>query len=178
MNYYKLIIAYDGTDYKGWQEQPNVPTITNALLKSFKDIFCCQITIIGASRTDAGVHSLGQTALAKTDLDLDAQILQNVWNKRLPSDIVITCIERLDKNFNPMINVKEKTYFYNFYLQRPLPFNHRQTLFFYWKIDMDKLKECLKIFVGTHDFRSFSSGHEMKSTIRTINEINLTPSSN
>lgn len=173
MNYYKLIIAYDGTNYQGWQEQKDVPTVTNTLLKSFKDIFHCPITIIGASRTDAGVHSLGQTALARTTLDLDDQTLKNVWNKRLPADIVITYLEKVDKNFHPMINVKEKTYHYNFCLERPLPFNQRYGLYFYWNIDIEKLKKCLAIFVGTHDFRTFSSGHDMKSTVRTINEINL-----
>ncbi len=134
MNYYKLIIAYDGTDYQGWQEQKDVPTITNALLKSFKDIFHCEITIIGASRTDAGVHSVGQTALARTSLDLDAKKIQETWNKRLSSDIVITHLERVNKGFHPMVRVKEKTYFYHFFLDRPLPFNQRHGLYFYWNI--------------------------------------------
>lgn len=173
MNYYKLIIAYDGTNYQGWQEQKDVPTITNGLLASFKNAFHCDLTIIGASRTDAGVHSLGQTALVKTKLDLEAQILKDTWNKRLPSDIVITNLEKVDKNFHPMIKVKEKTYYYDFFCDRPLPFKERFGLFFYWKIDINKLQECLDIFVGTHDFRSFCSGDEMKTTIRTINEIKL-----
>jgi tRNA pseudouridine38-40 synthase len=173
MNYYKLIIAYDGTNYQGWQEQKDVPTITNSLLKSFKNTFHCDLTIIGASRTDAGVHSLGQTALVKTELDLDAQTLKESWNKRLPTDIVISHLEKVDKNFHPMIKVKEKTYYYDFFCERPLPFDTRYGLFFYWKIDINKLQECLNIFVGTHDFRSFCSGDEMKTTVRTINEINL-----
>lgn len=173
MNYYKLIIAYDGTNYQGWQEQKDVSTIVNVLIKTFKHAFHCDLTIIGASRTDAGVHSLGQTALVKSELNLQAEQLKTIWNKRLPADIVITLLEKVDSTFHPMVKVKEKTYHYDFFLDRPLPFIQRFGLYFYWKVDIDKLRECLNIFVGTQDFRSFCSGDEMKTTIRTINEINL-----
>ncbi|MDR3647078.1 MAG: tRNA pseudouridine(38-40) synthase TruA [Candidatus Babeliales bacterium] len=173
MNYYKLIISYDGTNYQGWQQQPIVPTVSNTMIKAFKDAFHCDLTILGASRTDAGVHSLGQTALVKTELYLEPNILKNSWNKILPSDIVIIHLQKVDETFHPMVKVKEKTYYYDFFVERPLPFNQRFGLFFYWKLDIEKLKNCLNLFVGTHDFRSFCSGDEMKTTVRTINEISL-----
>jgi len=173
MNYYKLIISYDGTNYQGWQQQPVVPTVSNIMIKAFNNAFHYDLTLLGASRTDAGVHSLGQTALVKTELNLEPNILKNSWNKILPSDIVITHLQKVDETFHPMVKVKEKTYYYDFFVERPLPFNQRYGLFFYWKLDIEKLKKCLNLFVGTHDFRSFCSGDEMKTTVRTINEINL-----
>lgn len=173
MNLYKLKISYDGTDYHGWQSQNDVPTITNTLLKNFKNVFNHEITILGASRTDAGVHALNQIAVAKTNLEIEPEKLLIAWNNKLPEDIYIKDIAKIDDKFHPMKNVIEKTYHYNFSLINNRPFEQRYCWHYQWPVNIEKLESCLKIFEGTHDFRSFSTGYEMDSTIRTICKINL-----
>lgn len=172
MNYFKCIIAYDGTDYCGWQYQPNKPTITGVLKNTFENVFCQKATIVGASRTDAGVHAYGQVALCRTELALEAQSLLWAWNNRLPSSITIRACTTADQQFHPQRNVYCKTYQYHICTERPLPYAHRYQWFVRKCIDYGKLADCLQIFVGTHNFRSFCTGHERgDDTIRTIDSI-------
>jgi tRNA pseudouridine38-40 synthase len=173
MKFYKIIVSYDGTDYQGWQEQKDVPTIAGKLKKTFIKAFEHDVSIVGASRTDAGVHALGQVARIRTNLELNASKLMKVWNNGLPQNILIRSCQEVDQIFHPMKNVLQKTYFYHFFLERPLPFNSRYGWYFRWDVDLEKLSKCLKVFEGTHDFRSFSTGYEMESTIRTIDKIEL-----
>jgi tRNA pseudouridine(38-40) synthase len=84
-----MIVAYDGSDYYGWQWQPNQPTVVGALQTTFKQAFLKDIHLVGASRTDAGVHALGQVATFTTELPIESRTLQEVWNRQLPSSIVI-----------------------------------------------------------------------------------------
>ncbi len=170
---YKLTIAYDGTNYNGWQAQDDVPTITNTLQNRFKKIFNQDVTIVGSSRTDAGVHANGQMAIARTNLEIEPKKLIFAWNNLLPKDILIKSLEVANPEFHPMINVRQKIYFYDFCLKRPDPFNYRYVWFFHDPINIEKLKECLKIFVGIHDFRSFCTGPEIKDTVRKIDDISL-----
>lgn len=173
MHYYKIILAYDGTDFVGWQVQPNGCAVANVLHDVFVEVFKVHVSIIGASRTDTGVHALGQVVLVKTVLHLDPETLRNAWNNRLPSSLVIRSIEIVDETFHPQRNVDYKIYWYHFFIERPLPFAARYGYWVRYPTDFEKLRECLKIFVGTHDFRSFCTGDEQESTIKTIDAINL-----
>lgn len=173
MNTYKLIIAYDGTDYLGWQEQAEGATIVGTLNKAFKTVFRHECTISGASRTDAGVHALGQVARLQTMLPLPAERLQEALNNCLPGDIVIRSATLAAADYNPLDNVLEKTYHYHVFTERPLPMAQRYGWYYDYPLDIDKLSDCLQVFVGTHDFRSFCTGYDMKSTIRTINSISV-----
>ncbi|KKP35903.1 MAG: tRNA pseudouridine synthase A [candidate division TM6 bacterium GW2011_GWF2_32_72] len=174
MKTYKIIVAYDGTDYQGWQEQPHGKTVVQALQKSFKAAFFLPILIKGASRTDAGVHALGQVAKFQTTLNISAKQLLKVWEQKVPSDISIISIEEVDPEFKPTHNVIEKTYSYKIFTKRPLPQEQRFGVEWKKKLDINKLKTCLKIFVGTHDFRSFCSGYEFTGgSVRTINSISI-----
>jgi tRNA pseudouridine38-40 synthase len=174
VHHYKCIIAYDGTDYCGWQLQPHCPTITQELQSTFFKVFGCEVVIIGASRTDAGVHALGQVALCRTGLLIDPAKLMWAWNNRLCSDIVVRSCEYADRYFHPRKNVLQKTYVYQFSCNRPLPDKARYCWYVRRKVDMEKLRECLQLFVGTHDFRSFCTGDEMGSdTVRTIDSIEI-----
>lgn len=170
---YKAIIAYDGTDYAGWQIQPNVMTIASALQKSFFSTFKKEIKVIGASRTDAGVHALGQVISFNVDLDIDAQRLRTIWNNDLPGTILIRSLEHISQDFHPQKNVLQKTYKYHFFLEKPLPMIARYGFYFPHKIDEKKLRHALEVFQGTHDFRSFCTGYEQENMIRTIDEISL-----
>lgn len=174
MRTFKLIVAYDGTNYSGWQTQEHKPSIAGALNHAFKKVFKRDTKVLGASRTDAGVHALGQVVRVKTDLAISAQKLQWAWNNALPADITIRSLELVDDFFNPFCNVAQKIYHYHFFTERPLPFIQRYGYFYPYKLDKDLLKKALAIFVGTHNFASFRSIEDPReNTIRAIDAITL-----
>ncbi len=172
---YKITVSYDGTNYSGWQAQPGKTTIVGTLNRIFKKIFGAQISVLGASRTDAGVHSQGQVAIFTTDLDLPPHKIQFAWNNILPDDIVVTSIERAHPDFHPHYNVKQKTYHYLVYNQRPSPFTAKYGWYHYKKIDIDRLRQALSHFLGTHDFRAFCTIENViiENTVRTIDSIDV-----
>lgn len=170
---YKLVIAYDGTNYCGWQFQPDQPTIAGILEAKFNYVFNKKIKLIGASRTDAGVHSVGQVALFQSDLALDHITMKNAWNSRIPGDILIRSLEIAPLDFHPQKNVIQKTYYYHLFINRPLPFFDKYGWFVNKSLNLEKLSDCLNIFIGTYDFRSFCTGYEQENTIRTIDSIKI-----
>lgn len=175
MNRYKIIVAYDGTDYHGWQVQQGLPSIAQTLQDCFFKVFKERIVIGGASRTDAGVHAHGQIAAFSITFSIDPEKLKFAWNNALPQSIVIQHIEQVH-NFSPYENVIQKTYWYHFFDKYPSTFVQRFGWYYRYKVDGAKLQQCLNIFVGTHDFRSFCTGtaEELTSgTIRTIDEITI-----
>jgi tRNA pseudouridine38-40 synthase len=171
--YYKITVAYDGTAYEGWQIQPNGRSIANVMQDSFFRAFKSSIKLIGASRTDAGVHALGQVASFSTDVSVSPECLLTIWHNSLPGDIEITSLEQTTSLYNPRECVVQKIYWYHLFTDRPSPFISRYGYFLKFSIDLDVLAEALTIFVGTHDFRSFCTGFEHESTIRTIDAITL-----
>jgi tRNA pseudouridine38-40 synthase len=173
MYYYKSIVAYDGTDYQGWQSQPHQRTICDVLTKAFSHVFQQQISIVGSSRTDAGVHALGQVFRITTPLDINANDLMHAWNNRLPAAISIRSLTKTDKTFHPQVNVKQKIYWYHVSLERPLPFFARYIYRYRYPFTIERLHDALQLFVGTHDFRSFCSEDERDMTVRTIDAIEV-----
>jgi tRNA pseudouridine38-40 synthase len=173
MGYYKVILAYDGTDYHGWQVQPGYPTLAGALQDCFKEVFHKNINLLGASRTDAGVHALGQVATFTTDFECSAEILLHAWGKRVPPAFKLCSLEEVGSDFHPHKNVAYKIYWYHFFVKRPLPLYARYGMLFEKPFDKEKLELCLQLFVGTHDFRSFCTGFEQENTVRTIYSIQL-----
>ncbi len=174
MNRYKLTITYDGTNYFGWQDQPQVPTVSAVMQSTFKKVFGRSVIVLGASRTDTGVHAMGQVALVRTDLAITPEKLRWAWNNALPSDISIRSLVPAPELFHPFYNVVQKTYYYHFFPQRPLPFVQRYGWHYRAGIDIDKLSQVLSVFEGTHDFRSFCTGDEMgENTVRTVDSIEL-----
>lgn len=170
---YRIRVAYDGTVYQGWQRQPDVITVVSVLEKKFKDVFGQTINILGASRTDAGVHACGQVASFKAIGEIPPHKIKHAWNNVLPDDIVILDVSLVPLDFSPMHDVQSKTYLYHFFTVRPFPFMGRYGWYMHRPVDLEKLKATLAIFVGTHDFRSFCTGHDMPDTIRTIHSIDL-----
>lgn len=174
MQLYKILVAYDGTDYHGWQIQPDCLSVARVLIDKFKKVFGEEIKIHGASRTDSGVHALGQVAIFSSSLNLDPKIMLRAWNGLLPSSILIRKIQKIDSlMFNPHVNIREKIYYYHFFTKRPLPIFARYGFYYKFPIDLTKLHECLKVFIGTHDFRSFCTGYERENTVRTIYDIKI-----
>jgi tRNA pseudouridine38-40 synthase len=173
MNYYKVIVSYDGTSYQGWQEQKHGVTVSGILKSVFKSIFKKDISIVAASRTDAGVHADFQVARIKTTLNISAEYLKKIWSRGLPEDISIKSLKKVTTDFHPQKNVKQKTYIYKIFLKKPSPFISRFGYFLDRELDVKKLKKAVNVFVGRHDFRSFCTGYDMSSTIRTIDSIKL-----
>lgn len=170
---YRLVVAYDGTDYAGWQRQQHCLAVTQVLEDAFRKTFNHNITIIGASRTDAGVHAAGQVALATTDLVVEPQAMLRAWNNVLPPAVLIRSLTVADDSFHPWRNVVQKTYYYQVFLERPLPFLARYGWYRRAPLDREKLQAAVAVFVGTHDFRSFCTLEEEKNTVRTIDSITI-----
>jgi len=173
MKKYKIIVAYDGTDYCGWQKQKCVPSVAQRIEDTFSIVFDKVISLSGTSRTDAGVHALGQVASFWADFSITPEKMFNAWNNMLPPDIVIRDLKMVPQDFSVHQNVEQKSYFYHFFTKRPLPFVQRYGWFYRYPIDMMKLNEALSVFLGTHDFRSFCTGDERENTVRTIEAISL-----
>lgn len=172
---FKIIVAYDGTDYHGWQVQKGPSSIAKVLQDVFLKVFNRKISFRVASRTDAGVHANGQVATFSVDLAIDPNIMMRAWNNLLPQAIVIQSITQVPLGYNPHQNVIGKTYWYHVFTKRPLPFFARFGWHYHYSFNPEKLLRCLRIFLGTHDFRSFSTGDDRgDDTIRTINEVAVT----
>ncbi|MGE0206927.1 MAG: tRNA pseudouridine(38-40) synthase TruA [Candidatus Babeliales bacterium] len=172
MNRYKLVVAYDGTDYTGWQIQSHTLSIAAVLQNRFKKVFGKTIKIVTASRTDAGVHALANVVSFSTDLAISTEKMMFAWNNALPENISLLSLHKVHANFQPRKNVNYKTYWYHVFTERPLPFFARYGYYHYQSLDIEKLKKALAIFVGKHDFRAFTCD-ERKVTVRTIDSITL-----
>ncbi|MFH0897956.1 MAG: tRNA pseudouridine(38-40) synthase TruA [bacterium] len=177
MQKYKIIIAYDGTDFHGWQIQPRDVTVSSCLQDTFKRVFGHSITLIGASRTDTGVHALGQVAQFHSELMITEGAMLDALNKALPKSIVIRRLEKVSDTFHPCCNVMQKTYYYHLFLKCPLPFVARYGWFYRFidRVDFSKFEHCLQLYRGKHDFASFCKveAEENKDTIRTIDSISM-----
>ena len=166
----KLTVAYDGTNYHGWQVQPNAVTIEGKLNEAISELTKETIQVIGASRTDAGVHALGNVAVFDTESRIPGGKFSYALNQRLPDDIVIQQSQEVDKDFHPRYCTCEKTYEYVILNRKfPLP-EYRNTAFFYYgDLDIKAMQEATKAFLGEHDFAGFcSAGAQVKTTVRTF----------
>lgn len=174
-------IAYDGTNYFGWQKQKyEKNTIQEKIENAFFKLLNKNISIRGASRTDSGVHSLGQRALIKDDIVIPINKIPFALNSVLPSDIVVTDAEYVNDDFHPQYSVIKKTYEYkilNDKFRNPMLRNYSEFVYSY--LDIEKMQEASKYFIGTHDFKAFcSSGGNSKTTIRTIFDLTIERNNN
>ena len=171
----RLRVAYDGTDYHGWQVQPNGVTIEEVLNRELSKLLGEEITVTGASRTDSGVHSMGNIAIFDTDTCIPAEKICYAINQRLPEDIVVTESKEVAPDWHPRYHESKKTYEYRIY-NRPFrdPNIRRNTYFYHRPLDVAAMKKAAAYLVGTHDFKSFCAvGAQVESTVRTIHEITL-----
>lgn len=175
-NYFKITMAYDGTNYCGWQIQKNGPSIHEEVMKAGARFMEEGFTVTGCSRTDSGVHALGYVALLVTEKDLQERRVAGALNNFLPKDIVVHQVERVDESFHPRYTSLNKHYRYTIYNNAyPIPqflhyahYNNRD-------LDVDAMNEASKAFVGTHDFIGFSSGKTtVEDTVRTVKSCSVT----
>ncbi len=165
-----MVVAYDGTNYCGWQIQPNGITIQGVLNKCLTDLLGEKIEVMGASRTDAGVHALGNVCVFDTNTRIPGEKISYALNQSLPEDIRIQLSEEVEPDFHPRYTDSEKTYEYRI-LNRtfPVPTERLYSYFYHYRLDEKKMREATSYLIGRHDFASFcGSGAQVKSTIRTI----------
>ncbi len=171
----KLTVAYDGTNYCGWQVQPNGITVQKVLNQCLSEFTGENIETIGASRTDAGVHALGNVAVFDTEMRMPGDKFSFALNQRLPEDIRIQKSEEVDADFHPRYVKSQKTYEYRILNCRfPIPTERFYSHFTYIPLDVDKMKEAASYLIGEHDFKSFcGTGAQVKTTVRTVKEIQI-----
>jgi len=176
MKTYCLIVQYDGTDYAGFQVQPGQPTIQGALEAALARLGPNKIRIAGAGRTDAGVHSEGQTVSFRDDkLTVPVDRLPYALNALLPKDIRVVASRLEREDFHARISARDKTYRYQIYEGVfPNVFFQRYAYWTRQSLNWDAISECTKLFVGRRDFAAFaSSGSSAKTTVRTMYEITV-----
>lgn len=171
----KLVVAYDGTDYCGWQVQPNGITVEEVLNRELSRLFKEEITVTGASRTDSGVHSLGNVAVFDTGTRMPAEKISYAINQRLPEDIVVQDSCEVPEDFHPRFAASQKTYEYKILNRKfPMPTLRRDTLFYCHPLDEGRMRQGAAFLVGTHDFTSFSSVKAQTNTfVRTVYELTV-----
>lgn len=169
------VVSYKGTNYAGWQKQPNALSIQEVIEDKLSQIFNRPISIYGAGRTDAGVHALGQRFhfdIDETDVDLDRLIYS--LNSMLPVDIKIDDMEEVDTDFHARYNAKEKIYSYSFVLEDKDVFLNEIMYVCPYELDIDKLEDTLTHFKGKHNFKNFTSKDEDKDNfVREIYDVKL-----
>ncbi len=172
----KLVIAYDGTAYRGWQLQPGHPTIEASLNKALSDLLGDEIFVIGASRTDSGVHALGNVAVFDTDSRLSAEKFCGAVNQRLPEDIRVQSSTEVEPDFHPRRVINYKTYEYRILNRKiALPTQRLYTTFVYYDLDISMMQAAAQYLVGEHDFKSFCSVKTQAiDTVRTIQRLEVT----
>lgn len=170
-----LRVAYDGTGYHGWQVQPNAKTIEGELNRVLTQLTGEEIQVTGASRTDAGVHALGNVAVFDTASRIPAEKFSYALNQRLPEDIVVQSSVQVDDDFHPRHCDCQKTYEYDI-LNRtfPLPAYRNTAYFLYGDLDLDAMGRACRAFLGEHDFASFcAAGAQVQTTVRTIYSLEV-----
>lgn len=170
-----LIVAYDGTRYHGWQVQQNSETIEGVLNRCLSALLQETIEVIGASRTDAGVHALGNVAVFDTQTRIPAEKIAYALNVRLPEDIRIQESKEVDSTFHPRHCDSRKTYEYRIYnAPFPMPTERLYSHFSYTPLDIGRMQDAAAHLVGTHDFKSFCSvDAQVESTVRQVDYVEV-----
>lgn len=171
MRYFKLVIAYDGTDFHGWQIQSNKPTIQGEIVGVLRRITQESVVLHGAGRTDAGVHAFGQIGSFRTQSTLSAGEFQRALNALLPQTIRIVNAEEVGPNFNARWSARGKIYRYRLYRGRVVPpMLWRYVLHYPFPLHEDAMRDAAARFVGIHDFTSFaaSTGSEEDDNARSM----------
>ncbi|AQQ72219.1 tRNA pseudouridine synthase A [Limihaloglobus sulfuriphilus] len=171
----KLTVAYDGTAYHGWANQPGLKTIHGTLVECFSRLFGRKVGICGASRTDAGVHALGQTANICIDTPIPVANMQSAMNSYLPKDIAVTSVEVAPRGFDPINHATGKHYRYTLNTAKVRPVHSINYCWHYpYTLDTDKMDRAGRLMRCTHDFRTFASAKDhRRDSIRTLSRVDV-----
>jgi len=175
VRFVRLLIEYEGTNYHGWQEQPAALTLQGVLRKTIESITSEPVRLTGASRTDAGVHALGQVAVFPTISGLPVETIQRALNAKLPEDIRILSADEASEGFHPRYDAVKKSYFYLISNSRLRSvFLHRYLWQIIPELDIQKMQKAADLLLGEHDFSAFrGAGCGAKTTVRTIYSLEI-----
>ena len=171
----KLTVAYDGTNYCGWQIQPNGITIEEVLNKKISKLTGEDIRVIGASRTDSGVHALGNVAVFDTGSSIPPERFTYALNQRLPDDIVVVRSEEVAEDWHPRYCDTTKTYEYHIW-NAPVPDPTRRLTHYFvsYRLNLEDMRKAAAYLVGEHDFASFCNIRtNVEDTVRTVYELHV-----
>jgi len=171
----RLTVAYDGSDYVGWQVQPNGPSVQSMLEEAIRKLTGEHTNVLAAGRTDSGVHAMGQVASFRTELPIPCDSVPVALQRYLPPDIVIRDAEEVPFDFHATFSAKSKRYRYVIHNGRKHnPFLRRYAWHFHGPLDSQAMHDAGQTLVGTHDFRSFESQWPNKATsVRTVTELTV-----
>ena len=168
----KLTLAYDGTEFSGWQIQPEIPTVQGTLKTALEKLFNHPVNVTGSGRTDAGVHARGQVANVETMRSIDTDAVLRGVNALLPPAIRVWQVEEVDREFHARRSARSKTYEYHIWRQHIVsPFHCRYVYAFPYEMDVEAIDQASKTFLGTHDFTSFcATATVVENRVRTVFE--------
>lgn len=175
---YCLFITYDGTNYAGWQVQPNGDSIQEIIEKALSTFLREKTKVIGSGRTDSGVHALEQRAHFDSCIKFSIDKLLFSLNGLLPIDIRVTDIQKVESEFHSRFSCKRKIYQYHLHTNKIVdPFQKLYRLHYTQNLDIDKIQKAITLLVGTHDFSSFANeahrGAANKNPVRTLYQIKM-----
>lgn len=170
-----MTFAYDGSKYNGYQKQPNGLTIQNKLVDALTSINNNKsVSVCASGRTDAGVHAYGQKAHFDLNTKISCDNLKRALNSLLPGDIYVKDVIEVDDNFHARFDVKAKEYIYKINMGEYNPIEKDYILQYCKKLDVVEIERALKYIEGTHDFKSFTAGDDVRDDyVRTIIQTNL-----
>jgi tRNA pseudouridine38-40 synthase len=175
----KALVAYDGTEFHGWQTQREEPTVQSTLEKALEQICGQRVIVAGAGRTDSGVHAFGQVAHFDWHHHLQADRLILAINAIVPFTIRVLDLEEVEPEFHARFNARSKIYLYRIDRNRNFdPFHFRYALHYYSPLDLNLLRDSMKAIQGEHDFKAFqATGTDVVTTRRTIWNAEVSDSS-
>lgn len=171
----RLIVAYDGTGYCGWQIQDNAVTVEGELTKALCTWLQEEVEVIGASRTDSGVHALGNIAVFDTESRIPAEKFAIGINHYLPTDIRVQRSDEVEADYHPRYRKTEKTYEYTILNTKiAIPVYDRYAYHVYHALDVSMMRKAGELLIGEHDFSAFcSAGSQVKSKVRMVYEVTV-----
>lgn len=173
MKNYRIRLGYDGTDFKGWQRQPDARTVQGVLEAALLKVTQKRTVIHGAGRTDAGVHALGQVASFRGAFKLSDQVLLRALNAVLPEDVRVFALEEAPPGFHARTSARSKLYRYRIVrATQPSPLDRRYVLHWPYPLRTGKMREAARLFARTADFTAFSSNRD-RSPVRTVTRSEL-----
>ena len=172
----KITVEYDGTEYCGWQVQPNGVTVQQRLNEAVEALTDEKTSVVGSGRTDSGVHAAGQVAHFDTNSTIPPQRFAAALNSVLPADIRVLSSCEAGESFHARFCAKKKTYSYKMYIAETVrPLWDRYACLLAYPVDVAAMRSAAKLFVGEHDFRSFmTSGSSVQDTVRTVYSASVT----
>ena len=183
MKKYKLHVMYDGTNYSGWQIQDHIVSIQQLIQDAVRTLVREEVNIVGSGRTDAGVHAEDQVVHFRCTNEQDTKHLFKALNGMLPKDIRVSAVEEVPMAFHAQKSAIGKEYRYHLVLgPYASPFERNYVWHVPYAIDRDLLEQAAKLFLGTHDFRSFANsahtGAAAKNSVRTMIKLDVVPREN